>query len=235
MLCSLTHVVPLTGCYFNLFCTCRIDTCTTLFTQFFYEFSYRFCALCIVVVVTVEHLDECPLCPVVVFSITCPYLAVPIKAETYLVELFTVTVDILLGCYCRVLSCLDGILFCRESVCIVTHWVKHVVTLKALETREDIRCYITKRMTYMQACTRWVREHVKYIEFLLLLILNCAIGLVLFPSLLPLLFNLVKIVCHISIFYFRRCLYYYLHSRCNKLQKYIIFGVITVLSREFIH
>ena len=103
------------------------------------------------------------------------------------------------------LSCLDGILLGWESVCVVTHRVKYIETLKTFETCEDIRCDITERMSHMQSCTRWVREHVKHIEFLLVLILNYAIGLVLLPSLLPLLFNLVKIVCHIFFCYF---LYY---------------------------
>ena len=49
----------------------------------------------------------------------------------------------------------------------------------------------------MKSCSRRIREHVKHIELLLVLILHYAIGLVVFPSLLPLLFNLVKIVCHI--------------------------------------
>ena len=65
----------------------------------------------------------------VVVGVAGSYLAVPVEAETDLVKLFAVAVDILLCCDCRVLSCLYGILLCRESVCIVTHRVEYVETL----------------------------------------------------------------------------------------------------------
>ena len=143
LLCNFAHSVPLFGCYLNISGACGIHACTTLLAQNLNKSGYRLSALCLVVVVAVEHFYECPLCPVIVACIACPYLAVPVEAEANLVELLSVAVDILFCCNCRMLSCLYGILLCRKSVCVISHRVKHVISLKAFETCENIRCYIS--------------------------------------------------------------------------------------------
>ena len=197
LLCGFAQCVPLIGCDFYLVCACCIDITTTLLTQFFNKFRDWFCFFLVVVVITVEHLYECPLCPVVVAWITSSYLAAPIEAETYLVKLFAIAVDILLCCYCRVLSCLYSILFGWKSICVVTHRIKYIETLKSFETCKNVRSNISKRVSYVQSCSRWIGEHVKNIEFLFVTVFIHTISVVFFPPLLPLLLNVVKIVCHI--------------------------------------
>ena len=157
----------------------------------------------------------------IIACIASPYLAVPVETETYFVELLTITAYILFGGYCRVLTCLYSILLSRKTVCIVTHWVKHIVSLQSFETCENIGSDIPERVTYVKPGTRRIGEHIKNIKFLLILIFNNFVGFVFLPSLLPLLFNLVKIVCHIFesilfLFLFNTITIYL--SRCNKLQ-----------------
>ena len=50
----------------------------------------------------------------------------------------------------------------------------------------------------MQSRTTWIREHVQHIKLFLVTILSNLIGLLIHPSLLPLLFNLSEVVFHRS-------------------------------------
>ena len=97
------------------------------------------------------------------------------------------------------LSCLDSILFGRQSVGIVAHGVQHVIALLTLIACIDVRCDITQWVSHMQSGTRRVGEHVQYIEFLLRWVFGHTIGLHFHPSLLPFLFDFSKIVFHIYI------------------------------------
>ena len=65
----------------------------------------------------------------VVIGIASSYLALPVEAETNLVELLTISGNILFCCNGRMLSCLNGILLGGQSVGIVTHGVEHIVAL----------------------------------------------------------------------------------------------------------
>ena len=133
-------------------------------------------------------------------SLSCADFAFPVEAEANLVQLTPVSVDVLNGRLLRMLTCLDGILLSRQSIGIITHRVQHVETLLALISGIDITGDIAKRMTHMQTCSRWIREHVQYVEFLLLLVLHYAIGTIFHPSLLPFLFDFSEIVIHCCIF-----------------------------------
>ena len=58
------------------------------------------------------HLQENPLCPFVVVFVCCVDFSVPVVAESYFAQLLDISVDIFHSCFLRVLSCLDGVLFC---------------------------------------------------------------------------------------------------------------------------
>ena len=74
----------------------------------------------------VEHLDKCPLSPFVVVWFTSSYFTAPIVAETDFVQLLTITRNVFLGGNCRMLTGLNGVLLCRQTVGIITHWVKYI-------------------------------------------------------------------------------------------------------------
>ena len=117
------------------------------------QFADRTCLLFIVAVVAVEHPDECPLRPFIIFRITSTDFAAPVIAETYFVHLFPITGDVFLCRYFRMLSGLDGILFCRQPISIVAHRVQDVKSLQTFIAGINIRSNITERVAYMQSCS----------------------------------------------------------------------------------
>ena len=88
--------------------------------------------------ITLEHPLEGPLRPLIIDGITGADLALPIEAEADLIQLRTITVDILKGGLLRMLTCLDGILLCRQTVGIVAHRVQYVETLQTLIAGIDV-------------------------------------------------------------------------------------------------
>ncbi len=161
------------------------------------ELLNRLSLLQLSVVVAFEHQLESPLRPVVVVRVASAHFAVPVETETNLVELFAIVVNILESGDFWVLTCLDGILLCGKSVSIVAHRIQHIETLQTLVACIYVACYVAKRVTYVQTCSRWVREHVQNVEFLFLFVFNNVVSLLLHPALLPFLFNLSEIVFHI--------------------------------------
>ena len=73
------------------------------------------------VVVRVEHLYEGPLSPPIVLRITGHDHAAPVVREADVIQLFAVPVGIDLSGKGGMLSCLYGVLLCRESISIVPH------------------------------------------------------------------------------------------------------------------
>ena len=73
------------------------------------------------VVVGVKHLYERPLSPLVVLRITGHDHAAPVVREADVIQLLAVPVGIDLSGKGRMLSCLYGVLLCRESISIVPH------------------------------------------------------------------------------------------------------------------
>ena len=86
----------------------------------------------------------------VILRVAGTNLAVPVERETDFVELLTITVDVGYGSYLWVLTCLDSILLCRQSVSIVTHRVQYVESVQTLVACIDIASDITKWVTYVQ-------------------------------------------------------------------------------------
>ena len=86
----------------------------------------------------------------VILRVAGTNLTVPVEREANLVELFTIAVDVGYGSNLWVLTCLDSILLCRQSVSIVTHRVQYVKSVQTLVACIDIASDITKWVTYVQ-------------------------------------------------------------------------------------
>ena len=86
----------------------------------------------------------------VILRVAGTNLAVPIEAEANLVELLAVAVDVCHGSNLWVLTSLDSILLCRQTVSIVTHRVQYVKSVQTLVACIDIASDITKWVTYVQ-------------------------------------------------------------------------------------
>ena len=165
-------------------------------SKMFYEQGYRLCLLLGGVIIAVEHKLERPLCPMVIVRRASPYLAVPVEAESYLIQLLTIACYILESGLFRMLSSLYGILLSRQSVGVISHRIEHVKALLTLIACIYVAGYISQRMTYMQSRSRRIRKHVKHIKLLSGGILFNVVGLTFHPALLPFLLNLSEIVIH---------------------------------------
>ena len=86
----------------------------------------------------------------VILRVAGTNLTVPIEAEANLVELLAVAVDVSHGSNLWVLTGLDSILLCRQSVSIVAHRVQYVKSVQTLVACIDIASDITKWVTYVQ-------------------------------------------------------------------------------------
>ena len=140
---------PFTGSEMQFFAASYIQTFRSGLFESGNQFADGTCLLFIVAVIAVEHLDECPLRPFIIFGIASTDLAVPVVTETYFVHLFPITGDVFLCRHFRMLSGLDSILFCRQSVGIVAHRMQNIETLQAFVTGINIRSDITEWVAYM--------------------------------------------------------------------------------------
>ena len=116
-----------------------------------YECLDRQGLLLLIAVEGVIHLLEGPLCPLVIYWVAGAHLTAPVERETNLVELLTIAVDVIVGSLLRVLTCLYGILLCRQSVGIIAHRIEHVEALQALVASVDITCYVAQGVTDVQS------------------------------------------------------------------------------------
>ena len=164
------------------------------------EFGDRFGFLCDIVVVMVEHLNECPLRPVVELRIAGLDRTAPIVAETYLTELADISLDVLARCYFGVLTGLNSILLRRQAIGVEAHGVQHVEAALAFVAAVDIRGNIAQRMAYVQTGTRRIREHVQHIVVRFVRLITYSIGIGIVPRLLPFLLNVAKVVFHIIVY-----------------------------------
>ncbi len=98
------------------------------------------------------------------------------------------------------LSGLDGILFGRQTISVISHRMKHVEALQTLVSRINVTRYVTQRMAYMETGTRRIGKHVKHIEFLFRLVYFTSVGFIFAPALLPAAFYIFMIIFHLMIF-----------------------------------
>ncbi len=141
------------------------------------------------------------MCPFIVDRIASAHLAFPVEGESNLVQLLSVARNILCSSLLWMLSGLYGILLCGESIGIVSHRIQHVVALLALIASVDVAGNIAQWVTHMESGSRGVGEHVEHVEFLFCRVFCHAVGFHLYPALLPLLFDVSKIVFHIFVFF----------------------------------
>ena len=141
--------VPFVGREAHLLAACDVQVFRSLLCENLNEFADGTSLLGVVAVIALEHLDEGPLRPFVITRIAGAHFAAPVEAEADLVELFAITVDVILRGDFRMLSGLDGILFGGQSVRVVTHRMEHVEALQSLVSCINIRSDVSERMTYM--------------------------------------------------------------------------------------
>ena len=77
--------IPFCGGKTQFLATSHIHSFSTGLAECFNQFLDRTCLLFIVAVVTVEHFEERPLGPMVIFRFAGTNFAVPIERETYLI------------------------------------------------------------------------------------------------------------------------------------------------------
>ena len=149
-----------------------------------------------VVVPASEHLQEGPLGPLVVVRVAGAELAVPVEGETDAVQLAAVAGHVVVRGLLRVLAGLDGVLLGREAEGVVAHRMEDVEALQALVAGKDVTGDVSQRMSDMQARARRIREHVQDVIFRFGAVGLSLVRLVLSPPILPLSFNLDKIIFH---------------------------------------
>ncbi len=87
----------------------------------------------------------------------------------------------------RMLPRFYRVLFCRQTKRIVSHRVEDIKTLMAFVSRIDITGDIPQWVTYVQARSGWIREHIQYVILGFITAIICFKRFVVGPVLLPLL------------------------------------------------
>ena len=144
----------------------------------------------------VELLED-PLRPFVVGWIGGVHLAVPVVGEAEHPDLLAETVDVLLRGDGGMRPRLHGILLGRQPESVPSHRMQDVEPFHPLVAAEDVGRGVTFWMTDVKPRSRGIREHVKAVELLLLVVVSVALEcLVLEPIRLPFLLNGGKVVVH---------------------------------------
>ena len=190
------HSVPLVGSESDFLRASSVEALGAVSSQVSYEIFDRLSLLKGIVVVAAKHLLESPLSPVVVTRVAGAHLAVPIVAETYLIELLAIAGNVFNGSHFGVLTGLNGILLSRQTIGIVAHRVKHIEALKTLIARIDVAGYVSERVTDVQAGSAGIRKHVENIEFWTRRIDRCLVDIVFSPIILPSLLDVFVIIFH---------------------------------------
>ena len=192
----LAHGIPLIGGEIVVAVGGSVAALATVLFKISHQFLNRASLIEGSVVVTLKHFNKCPLRPLVVFRIASAHFTVPVVAETNLFELFAIARNILHGGHFRVLTSLDSVLLCWQSIRVVTHRMEHVETVQSFIARKNVAGNVTQWVTYVQTCSRWIREHVEHIVFGLAGVYFTLVDVLVAPVLLPFLFNFAKIIFH---------------------------------------
>ena len=89
-------------------------------------------------------------------------------AHTHAVQLATHVSNVGLGGNARVLAGPHSVLLSGQTKSVITHGVKHVLALHAVETGNHVSGQVAQGVTHVQAFTRRVREHIQEEELLAL-------------------------------------------------------------------
>ena len=192
----LGHGIPLVGSELVGAVRVGIASIRAMFLKMCYQFLDGTGFIEFSVIITLEHFQEGPLCPLVIGGITGAHLTVPVITETYFVQLLAITCNILIGSYLGMLSCLDGILLSGKAISVISHGMQHVKSFQALVTRIDVTGYVAKGMSHVQACSRRIRKHIEHIELGTAIVNFTFVGVMFTPILLPLFLYLIKIIVH---------------------------------------
>ena len=92
----------------------------------------------VVAIETVEHLDKSPLGPFVVFRVAGPDFTVPVEGEPDFIHLFPVATDVFLRGDGWVLSGLDGILLCGQTIRVISHGMQDIESFQMFVTGIDV-------------------------------------------------------------------------------------------------
>ena len=215
LLLLLVHGVPLVGCEAHHLRASHVEPLGSLLAEVLYELFDWLRLLTCVAVERVEHLAESPLSPLVVLRVARADLSAPVERESYVVKLLLVAAYVVVGCLCRMLSGLYGILLGRQSVGVVAHRVEHVVALQTLVACVYVAGNIAERMAHVQTCSRRIWEHVEYIELLFLLVLDNLIGVLFLPPALPFLLYFPEIIFHCGMYCFVFSFYMMVYEPCK--------------------
>ena len=193
----LVHLLPFSSSEGKFLTACGIQPFCSLFLEMRHKLGNGLCLLTTVAEITVVHLLEGPLCPLVVLGITGADFAVPVKAEPDFIQLPAIACNILVGRLLRMLAGLDGILLGRQTIGIVTHRVEDIEAFQTLVARIDVAGDVSKGMTHMQTGSRRIGEHVEDVELGLVCLFGHLVGTFLCPRLLPAGFDVSEVVIHI--------------------------------------
>ena len=196
LLLILTHGFPLLGSKREFLALCGVNAFSATLREVADEFLDGLGTLALGAVEGVEHLLKGPLCPMIIMWVTRAHLAVPVEAETDIVELTAVAGDILGSGLGRMLSGLYGVLLSGKAIGIIAHGIKHIESLQPFVAGINVAGDIAQRMTHVQSCSRRIGEHVEHVVLRFAFVFNNMIGLVVDPSLLPFFFNFPEIVLH---------------------------------------
>src|SRR5687768_9349571 len=117
-----------------------VSTGIAILFKYHYQFPDRLCHTLGLVVPAVEDLQEYPLRPFIIIRITGTQLPAPVITEPDVFQLAAECPDILICCDCRMLTCFDGVLFCRESEAVVAHRMQHIETFQPFISCINITC-----------------------------------------------------------------------------------------------
>ena len=193
------HGVPPGGAYMQFFSAGGVQPIRAVIFKMFLQTRNRHGLAQFGVVVVVEHLDERPLRPVVIFGVAGAYRARPVVAQPYFVQLLAVARDVHRGGLFGMLPGLYGVLLGRQSVCVKAHRVQHVKAAQTFVAAEYVAGDVAQRMPHVQPCARGVGEHVQNVILWLITAVYGLVSLAAPPLLLPALLYFLKFVFrHIS-------------------------------------
>ncbi len=135
------------------------------------------------------HLNKQLLLPAVVADIAGGQFTVPVIGKPHLLQLIPHVGHVFIGPGSRVAVILDGSVFCRHTKGIPAHRMQHVKPAHPLETAYYITYRVVADMSHMNPAGG-VRKHLQQVVFWPERVFRHLEGLVGFPMLLPLVFNL---------------------------------------------
>ena len=143
-----------------------------------------------------EHLEEYPLGPLVVFGVGGIHAAVPVETVAQHFQLIGEVGNILFGNYRGVNMVLYGVVLRGQTKSVKADGEKDIVALHPLFAGHDVHCGEGSGVSHMQTLAGGIRELYQAIELGLAAAGLSRVGLALFPFLLPLFLYGRKIIFH---------------------------------------